>query len=184
MVQRTLVRLDQLRCNPLLPVILSSATDDDLLINRIEPSERRPGWLAHWSAQFLLVHVLRNQVQAEVRLEAPRGGVPRAVEEVSLPGTGVQPEFLGRQHVQPAPQVFPRLQDLPALGTGCEISAEEEVLGVRLLRCASPFAGTARRTRREAFRGGKDEGGLDTFEGYLRPSTPASHSRSLEGHSQ
>lgn len=150
MVQRTLVRLDQFRCNPLLPVILSSTTDDDLLIDGIEPSARRPGWLAHWSAQLLLVHVLRNQVQAEVRLEAPRGGVPRAVEEVSLPGTRVQPEFLGREHVQPAPQVFPRLQNLPALGTGCKIPAEEEVLGLWLLRRASPVKGTARRARREA----------------------------------
>lgn len=184
MVQRALVRLDRFCRNPLLSVIISSTADDNLLIVGVEPSERRPGLRAHRSAELLLVHVLRNQVQAEVRLEAPRGGVPRALEEVPLPGTGVQPEFLGRQHVQPAPQVFPRLQDLPALGTGCEIPAEEEVLGMWVLRCASPVEGTARRARREAFRVGKDEGGLDAFEGYLRPSTSTSHSRSLEGYPQ
>ena len=97
MVQRALVRLDRFRRNPLLPVIISSTADDNLV--GVEPSERRPGLRTHWSAELLLVYVLRNQVQAEVRLEAPRGGVPRALEEVSLPGTGVQPEFLGRQHV-------------------------------------------------------------------------------------
>ena len=79
------------------------------------------------------------------------------MEEVSLPGTRLQPQFLGSEHVQSAPQVFTWLQDLPAFRTSREVPAKEEVLGLRFLCRASSVEGTPCGTRRQAFRSGKDE---------------------------